>query len=39
MGISLEEFRRRHAAIRGLMEADGLDSLLVAGLADDLLGE
>jgi Xaa-Pro aminopeptidase len=35
MGISLNEFQRRHAAIRGLMEADGLDSLLVVGLADD----
>jgi Xaa-Pro aminopeptidase len=35
MGISLQEYSRRHAAIREQMRRDGLDSLLIAGLSDD----
>jgi Xaa-Pro aminopeptidase len=35
MSISLQEFQRRHAAIRDLMKKDGLDSLLIVGLNDD----
>ncbi len=35
MAISMQEFQRRHAAIRDLMKADGLDSLLIVGLNDD----
>jgi Xaa-Pro aminopeptidase len=35
MSISLQEFQRRYAAIRELMKQEGLDCLLVVGLADD----
>src|SRR3972149_31824 len=35
MGISRQEFERRYQAIRELMKGEGLDGLLVAGLADD----
>ncbi|OGO32483.1 MAG: hypothetical protein A2Z29_06680 [Chloroflexi bacterium RBG_16_56_11] len=35
MGISRQEFERRYRAIRALMQRDGLDCLLVAGLPDD----
>jgi Xaa-Pro aminopeptidase len=35
MGISRQEYERRYAAIREMMQRDGLDCLLVAGLGDD----
>jgi len=35
MSISSGEFQRRYTAIREVMDADGLDRLLVIGLADD----
>jgi Xaa-Pro aminopeptidase len=35
MSISRREFQRRYAAIRELMGRDGVDCLLVVGLADD----
>jgi len=35
MAISEKEYNRRYTAIRKLMQRDGLDSLLVAGLPDD----
>jgi Xaa-Pro aminopeptidase len=35
MSISLKEYERRYAAIREQMQADGLDCILITGLADD----
>jgi Xaa-Pro dipeptidase len=35
MGISIQEYQRRYAAIRELMKKEGLDSLLVVGTSDD----
>lgn len=35
MSISLQEFQRRYAAIRGLMKNSGLDSLVIYGLNED----
>ena len=35
MSISVQEFQRRHTAIRELMKADGLDSLLIVGINED----
>ncbi len=35
MGISQQEFKRRYDAIRGLMNRDGLDCILVVGRGDD----
>jgi len=35
VSISRQEFQRRYAAIRKLMEQDGVDCLLVVGLSDD----
>ncbi len=35
MSIPLQEYKRRYEAIRELMKKDGLDSLLIIGLADD----
>jgi Xaa-Pro aminopeptidase/Xaa-Pro dipeptidase len=35
VGISSGEFQRRYAAIREIMDQDGLDRLLVVGLPDD----
>jgi Xaa-Pro dipeptidase len=35
MGISLQEYQRRHAAVREIMKKEGLDSLLIIGISDD----
>jgi Xaa-Pro aminopeptidase len=35
MSISQQEFKRRHLAIRELMEKSGLDCILIAGLSDN----
>ncbi|MGD0795291.1 MAG: Xaa-Pro peptidase family protein [Dehalococcoidales bacterium] len=35
MGISIQEYQRRYAAIRELMKKEGLDSILVIGISDD----
>lgn len=35
MSISHQEYGRRYQAIRELMQADGLDCILITGLADD----
>ena len=35
MSISLQEYQRRYSAIREQMQAEGLDCILVIGLADD----
>ena len=36
MSISNKEYQRRYVAIRELMKKEGLDSILVAGMSDDL---
>ena len=35
MGISEKEYQRRYAAIRQIMQKEGLDALLIFGIADD----